>query len=136
MKTTITVSVTLNLLVHQAWSLYTDPKHITQWYFADPSWHAPRATNDLEVGKAFHIYMEAKDQSFGFDFSGTYQEIKLYESLDILLDDLRTLQVTFKEENQKTTITQVFEAESENPVELQKQGWQAILNQLKTYSQS
>ena len=136
MSINIDVSVTLDLPVKEAWELYTNPLHITKWYFADSSWHAPHATNDLTIGKDFHIYMEAKDKSFGFDFSGTYKDIRIYQSLDIVLGDLRTLKVTFQENQGKTTITQLFEAEKENPIELQKQGWQAILNQLKTYSET
>ena len=134
MTSYIEVSVTLHVPVEIAWDLYTNPDHITNWYFADPSWHAPRVTNDLTIGKDFHIYMEAKDKSFGFDFTGTYQNMILHKSLDILLGDLRTLKVTFQEFEGKTMITQVFEAEKENTLELQKLGWQAILNQLKTYS--
>lgn len=136
MKTKVTVNTRLACDINQAWVYFTDPKHIVNWYFAHESWHVPFATNDLEVGKEFHIQMEAKDKSGGFDFWGTYDKIVPYKEIKATLGDGRSLEVLFDETNQGVHISQTFEIEDEHSKDLQQQGWQAILNQLKTYVES
>lgn len=130
----ITVQATLNADKNKAWDYYTNPAHIVNWNFADPSWCCPRAENDLQVGGKYNARMEAKDGSFGFDFKAIYTEIITGEQFTYGFEG-RTVAVVFKEEDNKTEITIVFDAETENSIELQKNGWQAILNNFKKYTE-
>lgn len=132
----LTVTTTIDKTIKTVWETTTLPQHITNWYFASPDWHAPFAQNDLRIGGKFNTRMEAKDGSFGFDFSGTYTNIVLNEQLDYTLDDNRLVSVSFKEENNQTIVTQSFEPEPENTHELQQQGWQLILDNFKSYTES
>lgn len=115
------------------WDSFTLPKHITRWNFATPEWHCPRAENDLRNDGRFLYRMEAKDGSLGFDFSGTYDEVALEKALRYTLDDGRKVNVTFDENSEGTQVTETFEAEAQNSVEMQRQGWQAILDNFKSY---
>lgn len=129
----ITVKASLKAPVNKAWEYYTRPAHITQWNFADPSWHCPHATNDLKVGGKYLARMEARDGSFGFDFEATYIEIGLGKNLVYVLDDGRQVSITFDDTGNRTEITIVFDPESENPVAMQQAGWQAILDNFAAY---
>ena len=129
----ITVRAIINAPVQKVWEYWTNPKHIIHWNNASPDWHTPRAENDLRVGGKFLSRMEAKDGSMGFDFSGKYTTVKHQKLIELTLDDERKVQVHFDPDGDKTTVTEVFEAEQENTVELQKTGWQAILNNFKNY---
>lgn len=132
-KQEITVQAVINSPVEKVWELYTTPEHIMQWNNASDDWHTPRAENDLRVGGKFFSRMEAKDGSVGFDFTGVYNEVKENELISYTMDDGRTVTVKFEEIPETVKITVTFEAESENPVEMQKNGWQAILNNFKKY---
>ncbi|MEP4534090.1 MAG: SRPBCC family protein [Cyclobacteriaceae bacterium] len=137
MKTTkITVTATIAADKNKAWEYYTQPEHITQWNFADPSWCCPSASNDLRVGGKYVARMEAKDGSFGFDFTATYDEVEEFKKLTYTIEDGRKVWVTFGESEGKTTVTTIFEAESQNAVEMQQGGWQAILDNFKKYAES
>lgn len=137
MKTTrITVMTTVAADKNKVWAYYTQPEHITQWNFADPSWCCPSASNDLRVGGKYVARMEAKDGSFGFDFTATYDEVEDLKKLTYTIEDGRKVWVTLEEADDKTTVTTVFEAESQNPVEMQQGGWQAILNNFKKYTEA
>jgi len=129
----ITVSTTINAPVAQVWDYWTQPEHIVHWYFASPDWHAPQATNDLCVGGSFLTRMEAKDGSMGFDFEGTYAEVKPYSLIVYHIIDGREVRVAFEAMGSKTVVTETFEPENENPTALQEQGWQAILNSYQRY---
>jgi uncharacterized protein YndB with AHSA1/START domain len=115
------------------WDYWTSPKHIVNWNFASSDWHCPKAENNLVVGGEFHYYMEAKDGSFGFDFWGTYAAIKEEKSLEIILGDGRKVTVLFETSAHETIVTETFDPETINPVELQKAGWQMILDNFKAY---
>lgn len=78
--------------------------------------------------------MEARDGSFGFDFSGVYDLIEKYRLIEYTIDDGRKVKISFKTENDITEITETFEAENENSIELQRTGWQAILDNFKNYA--
>lgn len=117
----------------RVWDSFTLPKHITRWNFATPEWHCPRAENDLRNDGRFLYRMEAMDGSLGFDFSGTYDEVALEKALRYTLDDGRKVNVTFDENSEGTQVTETFEAEAQNSVEMQRQGWQAILDNFKSY---
>lgn len=132
-KTVITVQADIHAPIKKVWKLWTDPKHIINWNYASEEWHTPRAENDLRVGGKFVSRMEAKDGSMGFDFSGKYDKVELHKQIDSTLDDERKVQVTFVEKDNETSVIESFEAESENTVELQKTGWQAILDNFKKY---
>ncbi len=129
----ITVSAIINSNVQMAWEYWTDPKHIIRWNNASPDWHTPRAENDLRIGGKFLSRMEARDGSMGFDFSGKYTKVVQQKLIELILDDNRKVQVRFEANGNKTTVTEVFEAEHENSIELQQTGWQAILDNFKKY---
>jgi uncharacterized protein YndB with AHSA1/START domain len=135
-KTKITVTATVQAPVETVWACWTEPQHITKWCFASEDWHAPRAENDLQVGGRFVTRMEAKDGSFGFEFGGIYTEVKPLETIHYTMDDDRTCEIVFEIQGDATHVVEIFEAESQNPVEMQQFGWQAILNNFKTYVES
>ncbi|QYR21956.1 SRPBCC family protein [Paenibacillus sp. sptzw28] len=134
-KVTITVETTVHAPVEQVWEYWTEPQHITKWSFASDDWHAPKAENDLRVGGKFLTRMEAKDGSFGFDFGGVYDEIRVNEFISYTLGDGRKVTVTFISQESDTRVIEDFEAEETHPVEQQKAGWQAFLDNFKKYSE-
>lgn len=130
----ITVRATINAPVNKVWEYYTQPQHITQWNFADPSWHCPHAENEMKVGGKYLARMEAKDGSFGFDFEAIYTEINPGKNFKYAFGD-RNAEVSFMSKDSHTEITVSFDPETENPIEMQRGGWQAILNNFKTYTE-
>ncbi|MEP6949046.1 MAG: SRPBCC family protein [Ginsengibacter sp.] len=135
-KTVIIVENTINAPVEKVWKYWTKPEHITQWNNASDDWHTPRAENDLRIGGSFVSRMEAKDGSFGFDFGGVYDAITTNEHIEYTLGDGRKVTITFTADGNKTTVVESFEAESTNPVEMQKGGWQNILDNFKKYTEA
>ena len=135
-KPRITIHTTVNAPVEKVWKLWNTPEHVTQWNTASPDWHTPKAENDLREGGNFSYRMEAKDGSFGFDFGGTYDVVKEAEQLAYTLEDGRRVEVSFVDNGGHTEVTEVFEAEAENSIELQRSGWQAILDNFKKYAES
>lgn len=134
-KMIINIMTSVDISLEKAWELWTEPEHIVHWNYASDDWQTTRAQNDLKAGGKFSYRMEAKDGSFGFDFSGVHKEVKLYTFIDSLLDDGRMLKVSFDYNDGKTFINEVFEAEMENSLELQRTGWQAILDNFKKYAE-
>ncbi|QWT85642.1 SRPBCC family protein [Chryseobacterium sp. PCH239] len=132
----ITVSAIISADAEKVWTYYTHPEHITQWNFADPSWQCPSASNDMKVGGKYAARMEAKDGSFGFDFEAVYNEIKDGENFTYTMPDGRQVHVDFKENNGQTHVHVAFDPESQNPEEMQKGGWQAILDNFKKYAEA
>ena len=132
-KTTITVQAEIKAPVEKVWEYWTKPEHIIHWNFASDDWHAPWAKNDLREGGKFSWRMEAKDGSFGFDFGGEFTVIKLFQYIEEVLGDGRVVKISFKGDDKKTSVVETFEAEEQNPIEMQKNGWQAILNNFKKY---
>ncbi len=118
------------------WACWTEPAHLMQWNTASPDWHTPRATNDLREGGTFTARMEAKDGSMGFDFGGTYSKVTEHEEIAYTMGDSRTVHVLFAQEDDGVRVTETFEAESENPPERQRQGWQSILDSFKRYTEA
>ena len=135
-KTNITVETTVDAPINKVWKLWTEPAHITQWAFASPEWHAPRAENDLRPGGSFSSRMEAKDGSMGFDFAGVYDEVRENQYISYTLGDGRKVEITFTSQGNQTRVVENFEAENKNPLEMQKTGWQAIMNNFKHYAES
>ena len=132
-KKTITIQAVINAPVEKVWQFYTKPEHITQWNHASDNWQSPRAENDLKPGGKFNYRMEAKDGSSGFDFYGTYEKIKTDELIDYSIGDGRKVMVAFTEKKNETHIEIKFEAESTHSIEMQRSGWQAILDNFKKY---
>ena len=129
----ITVEVTVNAPIEKVWKFWNEPEHITNWAFASEDWEAPFAENDLRTDGRFKTTMAAKDKSFSFDFTGTYTNVQNHESIAYTIDDGRKVSVTFKANGDATQITETFDPENENSEEMQRGGWQAILNNFKKY---
>ena len=135
-KTSITVSAVVNAPIDKVWDLWTQPHHILQWNNASGDWHTRKAANDLRTGGTFTARMEAKDGSFGFDFGGTYDEVVANQKIAYTLGDGRKVEILFAEEGDTTKVTETFDAEGQNPVEMQRAGWQAILDNFKKYAEA
>lgn len=129
----ITIESTINSNTEKVWNCYTEPQHITNWNFASDDWCCPEAENDMKIGGVYTARMEAKDGSFGFDFKAVYDEIIPFEKIVYTIEAGRKVITTFENRNDKTKVTTIFDAEDQNSVEMQKQGWQAILNNFKNY---
>lgn len=119
----------------QVWRYYVTPDDITGWNFADPSWCCPNAAVDLRVGGRYLARMEARDQSVGFDFGGTYHRIEPQHLLEFHLDDGRVVEVIFEDHGTGTKVTTRFDPETQNPIDMQRAGWQAILDNFKRYAE-
>ena len=128
----ITVKTTINSDLEKVWEYWTTPDHITQWNFATPEWHCPSAKNDLREGGTFSWRMEAKDGSMGFDYAGKYIKIEKPTLIKKELGDRRRVEITFTTKNGGVEVVETFEPDENDP-ELQKQGWQAILDNFKQY---
>lgn len=135
-KTSITIEATVNAALEKVWKFWTMPEHIKNWNNASPDWHTPVAENDLRIGGKFLSRMEAKDGSFGFDFWGVYDNITSHEMIAYTLGDERKVKIIFLSENGQTKIIESFEAEDQNPIDMQKAGWQAILDNFKKYAET
>ena len=131
----ITIQTTVLAGRKKAWDHYTEPKHITQWNFASDDWCCPTASNDLVVGGKFSWRMEAKDGSYGFDFEGVYTEVVLLEKIKYVFMDQREAEISFSDLAEGTLVQIVFDAENENSLELQEEGWQSILAYYKSHTE-
>lgn len=131
----IEIQATINADSTKVWDYYTNPKHIIGWNFADPSWCCPSAENDLQVGGTYKARMEAKDGSFGFDFEAVYTYLQEGKEFTYSFDG-RNCTVTFNKIGDQTEVLVSFDPEKENPIEMQKGGWQSILNNFKNYTEN
>ncbi|GAB3664822.1 SRPBCC family protein [Echinicola sediminis] len=129
----ITVKTVVNAPVDTVWAYWTAPEHIVKWNSASEDWHTPRASNDLRKGGSFTSRMEAKDGSMGFDFSGTYREVEKGTLITYVMEDGREVEIVFAPEGEGTLVKETFDPEQSNPVEMQRGGWQAILDNFKKY---
>ena len=134
-KTVLTVAATINAPIEKVWKCWTTPEDIMQWNQASPDWHCPASVVDLKIGGKFSATMAAKDGSFAFDFWGTYDDILENELLMVTMGDGRKWKTTFASNGDVTEVVESFEAESENTIELQQGGWQAILNSFKAHTE-
>ena len=132
----ITVEASVNAPIEKVWNCYAQPEHITKWNFASDDWHCPSAENDLRVGGKINARMEAKDGSNGFDFEAIYTEIIPHKKIAYKMLDDRNAEINFNEIGNQTEVIITFEAENVYPIDLQKAGWQAILNNFKEYVES
>lgn len=134
-KTAITVEATVNAPVEKVWKHWNEPRHITKWCAASDDWHAPHAENDLRKDGRFKTTMAAKDGSFSFDFGGVYTKVDPHRSIEYIIDDGRKVSIVFTAQGNATKVTETFEPEGTNPIEMQRGGWQAILDNFKTYTE-
>lgn len=132
----ITVTATVNAPIEKVWKAWTTPADITQWCNASDDWHAPKAENDLRPGGSFSTRMEAKDGSFGFDFGGVYDEVETNKLISYSMSDGRKVKISFEGNGNETKVLETFDAETQNPVDMQRDGWQAILNNFKKYTEA
>lgn len=130
----ITIQTTINAPIEKVWEYWNSPEHIPGWAFASDDWEAPYAENDLKVGGKFKTTMAAKDKSASFDFTGTYTQVDENQRIEYTIDDGRKVSVRFESlGNNETKVTETFDPENENSEEMQRDGWQSILNNFKKY---
>ena len=135
-KSTITVHTMISAPMDQVWSIWTNPDHTIKWNNASDDWHTPTAENDLRVGGKFTYRMEAKDGSVGFAFGGIYEEVDMNARIVYRLEDERKVVITFEEVEGGVKVTETFDPDETNSVELQQTGWQAILDNFKKYAEA
>jgi uncharacterized protein YndB with AHSA1/START domain len=135
MKNPITVQTVVKAPISKVWQYWNQPEHITKWAFASDDWEAPAAENDLRVGGKFSTTMAAKDKSASFDFAGVYTAVKEHALIEYDFGDRHT-KVEFSETPEGVKIVETFDPENENPEEMQRSGWQAILDNFKKYIES
>ena len=132
-KTAITVETIIKAPVEKVWKFWTLPEHITKWCQASDDWHAPYAENDLRQNGKFKTTMAAKDGSASFDFEGVYTNVEVYGVIEYTINDDRKVKILFSDQGGKTKVTETFEVENINPLEVQQGGWQAILDNFGKY---
>jgi uncharacterized protein YndB with AHSA1/START domain len=134
-KTVLTVESVINAPVEKVWKVWSSPEDIIKWNSASEDWHTPTAKNDLRVGGSFSSRMEARDGSMGFDFHGVYDAVKTNEYIEYTMGDGRKVKVIFSSDGNTTKVTEHFEAENTHSLEMQQGGWQAIMDNFKTYAE-
>ena len=135
-KTSITVESTVKAPVEKVWKYWNEPDHIKKWAFAMDTWHAPYSENDVRTDGKFKTTMAAKDGSFSFDFEGVYTNVQLNKVIEYTIGDGRKVKIIFTANGNETKVTETFDPESENPAEMQRGGWQAILDNFKKYTEA
>lgn len=124
----ITIETLVRADLDQVWKAWNTPEDIKQWNAASDDWHTTRSTVDLREGGKFLSRMEAKDGSFGFDFEGTYTRVVPQQTIEYRMEDGREVQSEFVAQADGVLVKSTFDAESENSPEMQRAGWQAILD--------
>ncbi|HSD08805.1 SRPBCC family protein [Flavobacterium sp.] len=132
----ITVRCIVDAPLETVWDFWTNPQHITEWNNASDDWHTPYAENDLRKGGSFKFTMASKDGTMSFDFGGVYTEVTLHSLIEYEIGDGRKVSVYFVNLENGVEIIESFEPENQNPEEMQRAGWQAILDNFKKYVES
>lgn len=132
----IIVQTIVNAPLSLVWEAWTKPEHIVGWSFASEDWAAKDAVSDLQPGGKFKTTLFAKDNSFSFDFAGTFTAVKDRELIEYDLDDTRHVKITFEETPEGVRVTETFDPEASNPEEMQRAGWQAFMDNFKKYTES
>ena len=132
----IIVKTIVETPIKTVWKSWTEPEHIVNWNFVSDDWHSPNSENDLKVGGSFRSRMEAKDGSIGFDFEGKYTKVEDQKAIEYVMADGREVSISFEDLGESTKVTENFHPESVNSLELQKGGWQAILDNFKKYTET
>ena len=132
----ITVETVVDAKPNAVWDAWNNPADIKQWNTAQDDWHTTRSSVDLREGGKFMSRMEAKDGSVGFDFEGTYTRVVPHQAVEYRMSDGREVQVEFSETPDGVRVRETFDAETENSPELQRTGWQAILDNFRRHVES
>lgn len=132
----ITVKNTIDAPISKVWEFWTLPEHITKWNTPSPDWHTPYAENDVQEGGKFKSTMAAKDGSMSFDFEGEYTLVKQNEAINYVITDGRKVEISFKQTPNGVEVVESFDPETENSEEMQRGGWQAIMDSFKSYVES
>lgn len=135
-KTIITVRASVNAPVETVWKHWTSPESITGWNNASDDWVTPKASNDLRKDGKFSYRMEARDGSMGFYFEGIYNNVIENKQIDFTIADGRKVKITFSYDGKSTEVIETFEAENTNPIEMQRNGWQSIMDNFKKFTES
>jgi uncharacterized protein YndB with AHSA1/START domain len=135
-RTSITVETIVNAPVEKVWNYWNAPGHITKWCQPSDDWHAPYAENDLRVDGQFKTTLAAKDGSLSFDFEGVYTKVQHHKAIEYTIADGRKVKIIFSADGKNTKVVETFETENENPIEMQRGGWQAILDSFKKYTET
>lgn len=135
-RSSISVRTKINAPIVKVWKYWTTPEDIVRWNNASDDWHTPMAVNDLRAGGKFSYRMEAKDGSKGFNFGGTYEKVTINKEIDYTIGDGRKVKIVFSTLGDETELIETFEAEDTNSIEIQRNGWQSILNNFKNYAES
>jgi uncharacterized protein YndB with AHSA1/START domain len=135
-RTAITVEVTVKAPVEKVWEYFNGAAHIMNWAHASDDWHVPASTNDLRIDGSFSTTMAAKDGSFSFDFAGVYTQVIEHKLIEYTMADGRKVKVVFTSQGNETKVVETFDAEDQNPIEMQRGGWQAILDNFKKYTET
>jgi uncharacterized protein YndB with AHSA1/START domain len=135
-KTVITVQAIINAPIEKVWKCWTTPDDIIKWNNASDDWNTTKAENFIRTGGNFNYRMEALDRSMGFNFYGIYDQVITEKLIDVTIGDERKMKIVFTSLGNKTEVVETFEAEEENSIELQRFGWQSILDNFKKYSES
>jgi len=135
-KTSVTVETVVNAPVDKVWAAWSEPNHIKNWAFASDDWHTPYSENDLRKDGTFKTTMAAKDGSFSFDFGGVYTNVETNKLIEYTLGDGRKVKITFSTAGNETKVTETFDTESTHSIEMQRGGWQAILDNFKKYTET
>jgi len=131
----ITVRTTVNAPIEKVWNAWTQPEHIKAWAFASDDWEAPIVENDIRSGGKFKTRMQAKDGNEGFDFAGVYSNVKVHELIEYDMGDGRHVKIVFEKTPEGVKITETLDPENENTIELQRSGWQSILDNFKKHAE-
>ena len=135
-KNPITVQTVINAPIEKVWKCWNEPEHVTQWAFASDDWESPSAENDLREGGKFKTVMAAKDKSTSFDFEGVYSAVKENSLIEYDMSDGRHVKIVFEQTPEGVKVIETFDPEQENSEELQRAGWQAIMDNFKKHVES
>ena len=135
-KTSITVELKVKAPVEKVWKYWNEPEHIKKWAFASDDWHVPYSENDIRTNGKFKTTMAAKDGSFSFDFEGVYTNVQPNKLIEYEMGDGRKVQISFASKGNETKVTETFDAEETNSIEMQRGGWQAILDNFAKHTEN
>ncbi|REH00309.1 SRPBCC family protein [Flavobacterium aquicola] len=131
----ITVKCKVETSIDEVWKFWTTPEHITKWSYASDDWHTPYAENDLRVGGKFKSTMASKDGTMSFDFEGEYTKVENHSMIEYKMADGRKVDIYFISLEDGVEIIESFDPENVNSEEMQREGWQAILDNFKKYAE-
>lgn len=132
-KDKITISIEIKGGIEDIWNKFNLGEHMIHWNFAADDWHCPKAESDLKQGGKLLVVMAAKDGSFSFDIKAIYDEIIPNQKISYTMEDGRAVETIFEQKGEVVQLVETFEAESENSIDMQRSGWQMILDNFKKY---